>query len=151
MFGPREIWLQNLVTELRPVIPARLPKLILVKLRVPETEKRPDECLGWCTWEKPICKIDIHPNCPSDFYTLVLVHELCHAAVLPYHKYRNKICTYGGHQGPFAKLARQMGLQGNLVYTSEKTWSPQFQELIQPALTKVGACPPVYYRKNREK
>jgi hypothetical protein len=58
----------------------------------------------------------------------VLAHELCHAAV----------GVKAGHKGPFAKLARALGLEGKLTATTE---GEAFKRLVTPILEAAGPYP----------
>lgn len=87
------------------------------------------ECWSGVAAEDGRCQVFVHPALSESVRVLgVLAHELAHAAVGVQH----------GHRGPFARVARGLGLEGKLTATTE---GPVFIKLAESIISDLGAYP----------
>jgi hypothetical protein len=91
------------------------------------------QCLGQCWADANSadghCEMMISPVLDDPMRVAgVLAHELVHATVGTQH----------GHKGPFAKLARAIGLEGKMTATTE---GEAFKQALKPILEAVGPYP----------
>lgn len=147
LIGRREEWIKKFATHLRPMfeeLGCVLPNKIIYTLSLPPelpngsrlTSNELENTLGLCSFHQDTCYIYIHTMCPVPDIAPVLVHELCHAC-LP---------NNGGHKGSFAKLAKKVGLVGNLIYS---TPGEQLLNKLNNIESRIGRCPPLNCRIHR--
>lgn len=130
MIKTREEWLVKATSALRPLFSkhgAPIPKKVQVGCGCPRGGKT--EIIGQCfgkTWtEDGTTHVFISPTQGDPVSVLaVLVHELIHAAV----------GCEEGHRGKFAKMARELGLEGKLTATYVSKNSG-----LHPKLVKITA------------
>jgi hypothetical protein len=114
----REQWLEAAVKEMRPWFEAEenaIPEKVRVSIGFPSRKalstksKRVGECWPTDAASDGVSQIFISPLIPEGARALdILVHELVHAAV----------GTKCGHKGPFAKVAKAVGLAGKMTETT---------------------------------
>lgn len=129
----REEWLEAAIIE--------LSKTVFLGEKMPEVRvstgftgsRNGNKAIGVC-WS-PLASIDnkaqlfISPIIDNSLRALdILAHELCHAIVGNEH----------GHKGPFAKLARKIGLEGKLTAT---TAGPELLKRLNEVVKLLGPYP----------
>jgi hypothetical protein len=137
-FKHREAWLHAVIEQLRAIFTshgATIPERIRITCGFPSirpfSAKR--QSLGECWPEANSAdghfEIMISPVLDDSMRVAgVLAHELVHATVGTQH----------GHRGPFAKLARAIGLEGKMTATTE---GDAFKRPVAPILEAVGPYP----------
>ena len=135
----RETYLQNAITELRPLFKHHgfpVPKLVKVTCGWPSksagrsNKRRVGEC--WdktASADKKTTNIIISMVIEDGVAALdILAHELVHAAVGNEH----------AHKGPFKTLARAIGLEGKLTAT---TAGVELTKTLKAIVKKIGKYP----------
>ena len=128
----REDWLNRGALALGPAF-ARLEAPLPERVRITMSLTRKSRAIGTC-YDKSVSadgtfEILIRLDQAEPLEVLaILAHELVHAAV-------GLEC---GHKGPFARVARALGLEGKLTAT---TPGPGFLALVKPILAKLGPFP----------
>ena len=137
-FKHREAWLHAVTERLRPMFAshgAKIPDKIRLTCGFPSVRafSAKKQCLGQCWADANSadghCEMMISPVLDDPMRVAgVLAHELVHATVGNQH----------GHKGPFAKLARAIGLEGKMTATTE---GEAFKQALKPILQAVGPYP----------
>ena len=137
-FKHREAWLHAVTERLRPMFAshgAKIPDKIRLTCGFPSVRafSAKKQCLGQCWADANSadghCEMMISPVLDDPMRVAgVLAHELVHATVGNQH----------GHKGPFAKLARAIGLEGKMTATTE---GEAFKQALKPILEAVGPYP----------
>lgn len=129
----REVWLRNAAELLRPLFAEHAATVPNVHVSVGFPKSRGRRAIGQC-WDGQASEdgqahVFICPTQTSAVNVLgILTHELVHASV-------GCAC---GHKGPFAKLARKLGLAGKLTATVP---GPILTESLRAIAEKLGAYP----------
>lgn len=130
----REAWLNQaalLVTPLFTEVGAKLPDKLQLSVGFPGGGNRRTR-IGECWPSKSsagVVQVFVSPVLgTADKVLATLVHELVHAA---------DDCAHG-HRGPFARIARQVGLAGKLTAT---TAGPELAERLVTVAGELGPYP----------
>jgi hypothetical protein len=137
-FKYREAWLHAVAEGLREIFAshgATIPNKIRLTCGFPSKRafsarrQRVGECWSSAASKDAHIEIIISPVLDDPMKVAgVLAHELVHATV-----------GIGfGHRGPFAKLARAIGLEGKMTATTE---GDTFKQVVAPILESVGPYP----------
>lgn len=145
-FEHREAWLHAVADQLRPIFMsqgATIPEKIRISCGFPSVRafsakrQRLGECWTEANSADGHFEIMISPVLDDPMRVAgVLAHELVHATVGTEH----------GHKGPFAKLARSIGLEGRTTATTE---GEAFRQTLGPILEAVGPYPHAQVSKAR--
>ncbi len=135
-FKHREPWLHAVAERLRPMFAshgATIPDKIRLSCGFPSvrafaaTRQRVGECWAGEASADGHVEIMISPVLDDPMRVAgVLAHELAHAT------------GRDGHRGPFATLARAIGLEGKMTATTE---GEAFKQAVAPILEAVGPYP----------
>ncbi len=138
VFKHREAWLHAVTEQLWEIFAAHgatIPEKIRVTCGFPSVgafaakHQRIGECWSDTASKDGHIEIMISPVLDDPMRVAgVLAHELIHATV----------GTQFGHKGPFAKLARAIGLEGKMTATTE---GDAFKQAVAPILEAVGPYP----------
>jgi hypothetical protein len=137
-FKHREAWLHAVTEQLRPIFAAHganIPENIRLTCGFPSIgafaakQQRLGECWASAASRDGHIEIMVSPVLDDPMRVAgVLAHELVHATV----------GTKCGHRGPFAALARAIGLEGKMTATTE---GEAFKQAVAPILEAVGPYP----------
>lgn len=144
-FKHRETWLHAVADQLRAIFTfhgATIPDRIRLTCGFPSVRafaghrQRLGECWSDANSKNGHTEVMISPVLDDPMRVAgVLAHELVHAAVgIQY-----------GHKGPFAKLAKAIGLEGKMTATTE---GEAFKQAAAPILETVGPYPHAELSKN---
>jgi len=134
-FKHREVWLHAVTERLRPIFASHdgtIPDNIRLTCGFPSvrafaTPQRGGECWSDAKSADGHFEIMVSPVLADPMRVAgVPAHELIHATGLH------------GHKGPFATLARAIGLEGKMTATSE---GEAFKQAVAPILEAVGPYP----------
>jgi hypothetical protein len=145
-FKHREAWLHAVTERLRPIFAshgATIPDNIRLTCGFPSVrafsakQQRLGECWSGGASKDGHVEIMISPVLDDPMRVAgVLAHELIHAT------------GRRGHKGPFATLARAIGLEGKMTATSE---GEAFKQAVAPILEAVGPYPHAELSKRQRK
>ncbi len=138
VFKHREAWLHAVADRMRPIFAsygAIMPDETRFSCGFPSTRafavrrQRIGECWADTASADGHIEIMISPVLDDPMRVAgVLAHELVHAIV----------GVEAGHRGPFAKLAKAIGLEGKMTATTE---GDAFKQAVAPILDAVGPYP----------
>lgn len=147
-FKHREVWLHAVADTLRQIFAshgATVPDNIRLTCGLPSVRafSANKQSLGQCWPDANSAdghfEIMISPVLDDPMRVAgVLAHELVHATVGTQH----------GHKGPFAKLAKKIGLEGKMTATTE---GEAFKQAVAPILESVGPYPHAELSKTARK
>jgi hypothetical protein len=147
-FKHRETWLHAVAERLRPIFAshgATIPNNIRLTCGLPSVRafSANRQSLGQCWPDANSAdghfEIMISPVLDDPMRVAgVLAHELVHATV----------GIRFGHKGPFANLARAIGLEGKMTATTE---GDAFKQAVAPILEAVGPYPHAELSKSDRK